>query len=415
MPPGLLPLARGWVLLHARGMAAATRGANQVLSGSAAPAVTGRLAYLDHLKIALIAAIIALHGILGYTDTGWWSYGDAREVTLSPVSTAVLMFVVGPAGLLLIPLLFLVAGLLTAPAVERKGPARFARDRLLRLGVPFLLYVLVIQPPVVYAVDHRWGNASGSYWQEFLGADGQPDTGPLWFVGALLVYSLVYAGWAAVRPASVRPSRVPTLSAGRLGLAAGAVVLPTFLIRLAWPLGSESVTDLNLWEWPACATLFGLGVVAARRGWASAVPRELHRQCRRATVAAAAVLLVVAGVAIGLLDVEGDLLFGGWHWAALGFAACECVLAVFGAVWLLGLAQRWERPSRWTAPLARTTYTAFVVQTPVLLGVAVALRPLGAPAEVKALLVAALGVAAAFGLADVLRRGALRVSSLTRP
>jgi len=50
----------------------------------------------------LVAAIIAIHGVLGYTDTGWWSYGDAREVTLSAVSTVVLMIVVGPFGLLAI-------------------------------------------------------------------------------------------------------------------------------------------------------------------------------------------------------------------------------------------------------------------------------------------------------------------------
>jgi hypothetical protein len=358
--------------------------------------------HLDNLKVVLIAAIIAIHGVLGYTDTGWWSYGDAREVTLSPVSTGVLMAVVGPVSLLLIPLLFLVAGLLTAPAVERKGPGRFARDRLLRLGVPFVVYVAVIQPPVVYAVDHRWGNAYGSYWDEFLGSDGQPDAGPLWFVGALLVFSLVYAGWVAVRPAPATRLSAP-IGARPLGVAAAAIVLPTFLVRLAWPLGSESLTDLNLWEWPACITLFGLGVVASRRGWAREVPAELQHRCRTATLAAAGALLAVAGTTLGL-GVDGEELLGGAHWAALGFVACESVIAVLGAVWVLGLTQRFDRAYRWTAPLARTSYTAFVVQTPVLLGAAVALRPLAAPAEVKAVLVAAISVAVAFGLAELLRR-----------
>lgn len=369
-----------------------------------------RLLYLDNLKISLIAAIIAIHGVLGYTDTGWWSYGDAREVTLSSVSTVALMIVIGPLGLLLIPLLFLVAGLLTAPSVERKGPARFARDRLLRLGVPFVVYVLFIQPPVVYAVDHRWGNAYGSYWKEFLGSDGQPDAGPLWFVGALLIFSLVYAGWVALRPASSRPARTKAINAGHLGVAAASIVLPTFLIRLAWPVGSESVTDLNLWEWPACITLFGLGVAVARHGWASALPAELKRHCRTITLTAAAALLALAGTTTGLLGLNGERLFGGWHWDAFAFAVCESVLAVFGAVWILGLTQRFDKAYRWTKPLARTSYAAFIVQTPVLLGAAVALRPLDAPAEIKALCVAGVSVLAAFTLADVLLRAARRVA-----
>ena len=378
-------------------------GSQAVRAVSGAPA---RVVYLDNLKVSLIAAIIALHGVLGYTDTGWWSYGDAREVTLSTASTVALMVLVGPFSLLLIPLLFLVAGMLTPPSVQRKGAGRFARDRLLRLGVPFVVYVLLIQPPVVYAVDHRWGNAYGSYWGEFLGADGQPDTGPLWFVGTLLVYSLLYAGWVALRPGSASPGRRTALRARHLGVVAASIVLPTFLIRLAWPLGSESAADLNLWEWPACSALFGLGIVAARHGWLSAVPDQLRRHCRTATWGAAAALLVVAGITTGLLGLDGDVMLGGWHAAALAFVVCESVLAVFGAVWALGLTQRFDRPYRWTRPLARTAYVAFIVQTPVLLGTAVALRPLGAPAEVKALLVAGFSVPAAFALAHLFRRTA---------
>jgi hypothetical protein len=363
-----------------------------------------RVVYLDNLKIALIAAIIAIHGVLGYTDTGWWSYGDAREGTLSDVSTVAFMIVVGPFGLFVIPLLFLVAGLLTPPSVDRKGPARFARDRLLRLGVPFVVYVLLIQPPAVYLVDHRWGNASGSYWSEFLGSDGQPDAGPLWFVGVLLIYSLAYAGWVAARPHTQRATSTAVISARRLGIVAAAIVLPTFLIRLAWPVGSESFADLNLWEWPACSVLFGLGVVAARHGWASGVPRQLQQQCRMVSLVSATVLLLVAGAVVGPLGLDGDVLFGGWHWAALAFAVCDCALAVFGAVWILGLTQRLDRPYRWTQRLARSAYGAFIVQTPVLLGAAAALRALDAPVEVKALVVAAVGVACAFALADLLRR-----------
>jgi hypothetical protein len=367
-------------------------------------AAAQRVVYLDNLKVALIAVIIALHAVLGYTDTGFWSYGDAREVTLSPVSTGVLLFVVGPFGLFVIPVLFLVAGLLTPASVERKGPAGFARDRLLRLGVPFVVYVLLIQPPVVYAVDHRWGNARGSFWDEFLAADGQPDAGPLWFVGVLLLYSLVYAGWVAVRPARRNPARYSPITATHLGIAAAAIVLPTFLVRLVWPLGSESVTDLNLWEWPACGTLFGLGVVAARRGWLDSVPADLRRRCRDVALAAAAGLLVVAGAAIGLQGIDAVLLFGGWHWAPFAFVVCESVLAVFGAVWLLGLAQRFDRPYRWTPWLARTAYGAFILQTPVLLGAAVALRPLAVPAEIKALLLIAVAVPASFAVAGLLLR-----------
>lgn len=76
------------------------------------------------------------------------------------------------------------------------------------------------------------------------------------------------------------------------------------------------------------------------------------------------------------------------------------MLTVFGSVWLLGVAQRrLGRTYRLGPELARAAYGAFILQTAVLLGIAVLLRPVDAPAEVKALLVAAGGLVCSFGMA----------------
>jgi hypothetical protein len=110
-------------------------------------------------------------------------------------------------------------------------------------------------------------------------------------------------------------------------------------------------------------------------------------------------------VLIGLLDMLDEPM-GGWHWQAVVFAALEATIAVFGSVWLLGLAQRHlggER--RWAGSgVRRGAYGAFVLQTPVLIAIAVVLRPLPLPAEAKAVAVAAGGVACAFALARLLIR-----------
>jgi fucose 4-O-acetylase-like acetyltransferase len=104
--------------------------------------------YLDNLKVFLVAAIVAGHGIAGYADGGTLPYAEIRETTLVDATTVGLPALVGPFALLMIPLLFLVAGLLTPGSLERKS-RRYARDRMLRLGVPFALFVLVLWPPLV--------------------------------------------------------------------------------------------------------------------------------------------------------------------------------------------------------------------------------------------------------------------------
>ena len=48
-----------------------------------------RRVYLDNLKVLLIAGIIALHGLLGYSDLDVWPYGLVRETTLAPVTSGI--------------------------------------------------------------------------------------------------------------------------------------------------------------------------------------------------------------------------------------------------------------------------------------------------------------------------------------
>jgi hypothetical protein len=268
-----------------------------------------------------------------------------------------------------------------------------------RLGVPFFAFVLLLQPALMYALYHPLGAAPGSYWDEFLD-DGRLDAGPLWFVGVLLVFSLAYAGWTRVRrPSTGGPAR--DITTVHLALVVVAVTPLSFLVRLVHPFGSESgFWDLNLWEWPACAALFALGVTASARGWVVSVPDRLRRQSRTVTLVTAVALGAFVGGAGAIGVVEGRL-WGGWHWPALAFAGLEGVLAVFGPVWLLGEAQHHlDGRFRWAGPaVTRSAYGAFMLQGVVLIGLAVALRGVPVPAEIKAVAVAGGGVAGSFALA----------------
>lgn len=361
-----------------------------------------RLLSIDNLKVVLIAAVIVGHAILGYSVFDAWSYSDVREVTLSTVTMVVLIALTAPFGLLVIPLLFLVAGLLTPPSLARKGVRRFATDRLLRLGLPFVVFAVVVWPLLEYAL-FRWLDAAPGLWPYLL-TEGSLDTGVLWFVGALLAFSLAYAGGIAARGGRAGRGRPGRIRIGHLLALACAAAVATFIVRLAVPFEEDNwLVDVNLWEWPACAAMFGLGVVAAREDWLTSVPDRLRRQCRLVTLIAlgAAGAFALAVVVFGI-DVEE--LWGGWHWPALVFCAGEVALAVFGPVWLLGGAQRLlDRNLRWAGPaVRRSSYGAFLLQGPVLIGLALVLRPVAVPAEVKALLVAAGGVVASWALAWLL-------------
>jgi len=109
-----------------------------------------RVAYLDNLKLLMVAVIIAGHGTLAYGSLeSAWPYQDVQEVQLGKVSDLALSIVVIPAALFVMGLFFLISGLLTPGSVSRKGPRSFAGDRLVRLGVPLIVWTLVIWPGAI--------------------------------------------------------------------------------------------------------------------------------------------------------------------------------------------------------------------------------------------------------------------------
>ena len=389
-------------------MARPTTGpAHQVTPGGHAPAVaewaSSRLRYLDNLKILLIAAIIAGHGVMGYAAESWWLYSDVREETLSPVTEALLLIVAMPFALFMIPLLFLVAGLLTPGSLERKGTMAYVRDRLLRLGVPFAAFVL-LWPLLEYLLFRPLGAPTGDYWDRLLDSEEPLQTGVLWFVGTLLLFSLAYATWCRIRQGRSSGTWPAQVTIGGLLLLAGAVTVTTFIVRLDIPFDSDKYVALDLYQWPECIALFGLGIAAARMGWLTAVPDRLRRQCRIATLLTAAGfgLFTAYGATSG--DLGEETWGGGWHWEAFAFAALVAALTVFGPVWLLAVAQRHlNRRLQWVGPaVSRSAYGAFLLQSLVLVAIAVALRPVPVAAEVKALVVATGGIAGSFALAWLL-------------
>lgn len=370
-----------------------------------------RVAYLDNLKLLLVAVIIAGHGALAYGSLeNAWPYQDVQEVQLARVSDITLSMVVIPAALFAMGLFFLISGLVTPGSVSRKGSRTFARDRLIRLGVPLAVWTLLIWPGAICAAHFAAGESRSLWWQL---THGEPilDTGPMWFVEVLLIYSLVYAAWrywsgrgATDHRPTATPYRSAPLSGRTLVALAVGISVATVLVRPVFPAASGQIGQSHLWQWPQFVPMFALGLVAAQRGWLEPVPDRIRRGCGFAALGGIAAFLMVAGL-MAAVGAEGHELFeSGFHWPALCLAAVEGPLAVGTSVWLLGTAQRLlnRRPGRLGQAMARSAYGAFFLQGVVLIGLMIALRPVGVPAEVKALCVAALGVAGSFALAWVL-------------
>src|SRR5690606_26032529 len=256
-----------------------------------------RLGYIDNLRILLTVLVLVHHTALTYGALPLWYW---TEPSTGPDGIALMLLVITN-QFFFMGFFFLLSGLFVAGSVDRKGAGAFARDRLVRLGVPLAAFLLLARP--VLALP-QWPErrATGESFLHFWFTVG--DAGPLWFVEVLLVMSLAYAAFRAVRgrsgaPAAVAPQGTAPVRFRGIAALVGILTVLTFLWRLLVPAGTY-------WELgglpspaylPQYVVLFVVGILASRRGWLAGLSR---RQGRVALVVAVlSVGLALGGTALG--------------------------------------------------------------------------------------------------------------------
>jgi glucan biosynthesis protein C len=362
-----------------------------------------RLAYLDAIKVLLVAGVIAVHGAITYGVDGSWyleSYEQMRGGVVDVVT-----IVLGTGWLFGLGLFFLIAGRLTSPSLDRKGPSRFVKDRLIRLGIPLVAYTLIVSPPLEYVSYRENDGGTGAFWPFVREQVWHLAPGPTWFLEALLVFSLGYVLVRVLVPES-RPPTSPPLRGRQIAGVALAIGAGAFAVHLLFPIGSEQI-HLQLAMFPQYVVLFSLGAAAGRRGWLETLSPELQRRCGQAGLAAALLFPLVLWAG-GFFDggAAEDRFAGGLHWQAVAGALLEGVLATCLCLWAVSHFRRHE--TRYDRPLIRrmapSAYGAFVIHPPILVGLAFVLGQVPAPAELKFVALLAGGVAGSFGLVALGRR-----------
>jgi peptidoglycan/LPS O-acetylase OafA/YrhL len=146
--------------------------------------------YIDRLRSVMIALVILHHTAITYGASGGWFYHELSPS--STLSSVILTLFCATNQAYFMGILFLLAGYFTPGSLERKGYASFLTDRFLRLGLPLLAFGLILGPLTVATVTAAEGKG---FWSTFVWLWNHREfiNGPLWFVQALLIFSLPIA------------------------------------------------------------------------------------------------------------------------------------------------------------------------------------------------------------------------------
>ncbi|KAA6464950.1 acyltransferase [Acidobacteria bacterium AB60] len=385
-----------WFMLASTPVASAD---HRFPSTTAAP---GRDQYIDRLRSVMTALVILHHVAITYGAPGGWFYYELKPS--GSASSILLTFFVATNQAYFMGFFFLLAGYFTPSSLERKGYGRFIGDRFLRLGLPLLAFILLIGPLTVAVAAAGQGK---SFWGTlaWLWSHGTIINGPMWFVQALLIFTLGYCGWRAIGGAllSQGERKASPIPAQRWWLASALLVAAAaWLIRLAVPVG-VNVMGLQLGYFAAYIFLFSLGIAAWRHDWLSQLQ---WKHARWWVLGLALSWPVMPAAIVAAFALKSRASFGGGSaWPAVIYAFWEPFVA-WGliAAWLLVFRAKMNGPSSFWSWVNRRAYAVYIIHPVVLVGVALLLHRWVAPALVKFAAAGALSCVGTWLVADPLVR-----------
>ena len=366
-----------------------------------------RLFFVDNLRILAIVLVFLVHIAITYGAAGLWYYTEGQ---LTGPQYYVFLAFTCICQAFFMGILFLLAGYFTPSSYDRKGPGQFVLDRLTRLWLPVGVFVFLIDPFIQYALISAGVLPSPTglpmTTEAFLGLFTNPlnglGFGPLWFIEALFFFTLIYACWRLISKNPSRTRSIPrNLTIAFLAIALGAV---SFLVRIWFPIGYVLYPfGFQLPFFPQYIVFFIVGVIAFRGNWLLTMPSKTGMHWLRLAVILIAVFLTLLFYAAVTGSV--NLFFGGFNWQTAFYAFWEQAFAVSVSIGLIvWFREKINSQNRLTKFLSDNSYGAYILQAPILVGLALGLVSLKMPLALKFLVVAPIGVALCFIIAYLVRK-----------
>jgi glucan biosynthesis protein C len=366
-----------------------------------------RLFFVDNLRTLAIILVFLVHLAITYGGSGLWYY---KEGQLTAPESYVFLAFTCICQAFFMGLLFLLAGYFTPASFDRKGAGQFVLGRLTRLWLPVGVFIFLIDPFMEYALIMTGVMPSPTglpiTTQAFLGLFTNPFAGlgfgPLWFIEALFFFTLTYVVWRLLSRSPSKPHPIPrNLAIALLAIALGTV---TFLVRIWFPVGYVlNPFGFQLPFFPQYIAFFIVGALAFRGNWLL----NMSAKTGKIWLQIASFLLVIWLAILASAAVTGTVssFFGGFNWQMAFYAFWEQAFAVSVAIGLtLWFREKANFQNRFTKFLSDNSYAAYILQAPILVGLALSLAALKMPLALKFLAVAPIGVALCFFIAYLVRK-----------
>ena len=380
-----------------------------------------RQAYLDNLKLYVVVLAVIMHLAMAYGGLGDWYYKE--QGLIGGVPLVIYNFFQLFTQSYFLGIMFIITGYFVPASYEKKGPAKFIKDRAIRLGIPALAYMLAVSPFISGVLLGGGAFEPAAYLRYVLSFEFLGRSGPLWFAVAALAFSLAYAAYAGCAGRAAGAGRAGHAGraagaghAGRAGRAAsdgrafpstpiiiGFVLLMgacTFITRIAQPMGAKAM-GIPLCFIPQHALLFAVGASCRRNGWLDKLVYAKGRRWLVFGLAFGALAWLAILVATGASGSGFETLLGGAGWQSAAYAIWESAVSVSMAIGLLALfKEKLDMQNRLAGAMSKSAFAVFVFHPPVIVALTLLFRPFDAPLATKFLILSMPSVLSCFLFAN---------------
>jgi len=364
------------------------------------PKNVSRLSYLDNLRIYLTVLVILHHSSIAFGGGGDW---PVKDPSVDTITSIFLTFFTALNQSYFMSAFFLLAGYFTPLSLKKKGSASFLLDRIIRLGIPLLVYTTLIININQFLVQVVWMKMPFTWRLEY-------DPGHLWFLQALLLFAIIYVIYRRFsdrdlshKHFQIFPDRFPTNQALIFTIAVLSIL--TFAVRIFIPIG-EWIVGFQLAHFVHYTFCFFIGILAFRGDWFSRLKKS---QSRPWGIVSLVMLPIFFALAIlgGILEGNEQLakFLGGVYWQSFAYSIWESVMLIAMLTFLLYFfREHLSQAGSLARTLAASVYTIYIIHQTIVMAVDIFFIPISIPTILKFVFVSIISVPLCFGLGVLIRK-----------
>ena len=362
-----------------------------------------RVLFFDQIRALMIALVIAVHVPMAF-GISWMGVRIPIEGAEVPFFGGISIWFGYFCNTFFIYMLFLLSGYFVPRSVHKKGIANYLKDRLRRIGIPFLIGLFLINnaawllgrlSPASPLAELPWSDIPFNR------------VGVLWFLVVLFVFDLLYCAWVALRgdrfsvDTSVPIPRLRSWLISAVVLAIIEVVLTTrtdlWAALRSTPLDGLGFQGMHIFTY---AFLFFLGSKASFHRWLERLNSHLVVRWFRFSVALALCLLAISLV----LTFNGSMSSESGKLTILGAFLNPFIGWGMIAYLLLWFQRNETKYGKWLATAGVDSFGAYIIHPLVLVVLLEAIGFIGLNHWLIAIAASAIGIIISFGISHQLRR-----------